>query len=74
VSTVVWILTVPAALAVMYFYAWWAGLIILLVVTPALGASTKQSVMRFTIDRAVADSDFYDYAVGNGVIRVKEKG
>ena len=30
----VWILSIPAALAVMFLYKWWAGLLILVLVTP----------------------------------------
>lgn len=71
--TLLWILSIPGALAVMYFYRWWAGAILLLTVTPALGSSTNKAAKRFIIDRAVADSTFYDYAVESGILHVREK-
>lgn len=69
----VWILSIPAALAVMFLYKWWAGLLILVLVTPALSISTKKSAMKFMIDRALENSEFYRFAVSEGVIRVKQK-
>ncbi|MGE3153690.1 MAG: hypothetical protein AB7G48_13260 [Nitrospiraceae bacterium] len=45
----VWILSIPAAFAVMYFYTWWAGLLLLVFLTPALSSSTKKSAMQFMI-------------------------
>jgi hypothetical protein len=71
--TWLWILSVPAALAVMYFYRWWAGLLLLATVTPALGLSTKKSTRQLMIDRVLADSDFYDYAIQAGIVHVREK-
>lgn len=46
----VWILSIPAAFAVMYIYTWWAGLLLLVFLTPALSSSTKKSAMQFMID------------------------
>ena len=42
--------------------------------TPAIGSATKKTMRRLMIDRAVQDSAFYQYAVDNGVIHIKEKG
>lgn len=69
----VWILSIPAALAVMFLYKWWAGLLILVIVTPALSTSTKKSAMQFMIDHALETPEFYRYAVSEGVIRVRQK-
>ena len=69
----VWMLSIPAALAVMYFYTWWAGLIVLVLVTPVLLSSTKKSAMQFMIDHSVEDPEFYRFAVSEGVIRVRPK-
>ena len=41
--TSAWLLTIPAAFVAAFLYKWWAGVIILLVVTPALFAATKKS-------------------------------
>jgi hypothetical protein len=69
----VWILSIPAALAVMYFYTWWAGLLLLVLLTPALSSSTKKSAMQFMIDHSVENPEFYRFAVSEGVIRVRQK-
>lgn len=69
----VWILSIPAALVVMYFYKWWAGLLLLVFLTPALSSSTKKSAMQFMIDHSVENPEFYQYAVTEGVIRVRPK-
>jgi hypothetical protein len=71
--TALWILSVPAALAIMYYYRWWAGVILLVTLTPALGSSTKKAARQLMIDKALADSTFYDYALSSGVIHVREK-
>jgi hypothetical protein len=69
----VWILSIPAAFAVMYFYTWWAGLLLLVVLTPVLSSSTKKSAMQFMIDHSVENPEFYQFAVSEGVIRVRQK-
>lgn len=71
--TLLWVLSIPAALAVMFFYRWWAGAILLLTVTPALGSSTRRAARQLMVERALADSTFYEYAVDNGIIQVREK-
>ena len=68
-----WILSIPAALAVMYFYKWWAGLLLLVFLTPALSSSAKKSAMQFMIDHSVENQEFYQHAVTEGVIRVRLK-
>jgi len=69
----VWILSIPAALALMYFYAWWAGLLLLVFLTPALSSSTKKSVMQFIIYHSLDNPEFYRFVVTEGVIRVRQK-
>ena len=69
----VWMLSIPASVAVMYFYTWWAGLIILVLIAPALLRSTKESAMEFMIDHSVENPEFYRFAVSEGVISVRQK-
>lgn len=70
--TWLWILSVPAAL-VLVFYRWWAGLLLLATLTPALGILTTKGVRRLMIDRALENSTFYEYATDNGIIHVSER-
>jgi len=67
------ILSIPAAFAVSYFYTWWAGLFLLVFLTPVLFISTKKSAMQFIIDHAIENQEFYQFAVSEGVIRVRHK-
>ena len=69
----IWILSIPAAFAAMYFYAWWAGLLLLVFLTPALFSSTKKSAMQFMIDHSVENSEFYQFAITKGIIRIRLK-
>ena len=69
----VWILLIPAAFVVMYFYTWWAGLLLLVFLTPALSSSIRKSAMQFMIDHSIENPEFYQFAVTKGVIRVRPK-
>jgi hypothetical protein len=69
----VWILSIPAAIAVMFLYKWWVGLLILILVTPLISKSTKKSAMQFMIDYALESPEFYQFALAEGVIRIRQK-
>lgn len=69
----VWILSIPAALIVMYFYTWWAGLLVLILVTPTLSIGTKKSAMQFMINHSVENPEFYKFAISQGIISVIQK-
>src|SRR4051812_9342360 len=69
-----WMLSIPAAFAAAFLYTWWAGTIVLFIVTPALFTAAKKSAALHVIDYAVESSVFYSYAVENGIIRIREKG
>jgi hypothetical protein len=68
-----WLLTIPLALVAAFLYTWWAGTLILLVLTPALYAAAKKSAARHVRDYAVESSVFYEYALENGIISVRRK-
>jgi hypothetical protein len=69
----IWILSIPVAILIMIFFKWWVGLLVLIFVTPILSKSTKTSAMQFMIDHSVDSSEFYEFAVKEGVIRIREK-
>lgn len=69
----VWILSIPAAIVVMFLYKWWVGLLILIFVTPLISKSTKKSAMQFMIDYALESPEFYQFALAEGVIRIRQK-
>ena len=66
-------LTIPAAFAAAFLYAWWAGTLILVVLTPTLFTATKKSAALNVIEYAVESSVFYSYALDNDVIRISQK-
>lgn len=68
-----WILSIPAALAVMYFVKWWVGMLMLFSLTPLLSKSTKTSSMQFMIDHALESPDFYEWAVENKLLIISPK-
>lgn len=68
----VWIISIPTALAVMFFYDWWAGILFLLL-TFIPFKSTKKSAMQFIIVHSLENADFYHFSIENGVIRVRPK-
>lgn len=69
----VWLLSIPTAFAVMYFYTWWVGLLMLIVLAPILSKSIKTLAMQFMIDHALKNPEFYKRAVKTGVVRVRPK-
>ena len=68
-----WLLTIPAAFAAAFLYKWWAGALILFVLTPALFSATKKSAALHIIEYAVESSAFYSYAVDNSIISIRQK-
>src|SRR5688500_13772507 len=68
-----WLLTIPAAFAAAFLHSWWAGTLILVVLTPAFFYATKKSAALHVIDYAVESAYFYSYALENSVIRVRQK-
>ena len=69
----VWLVSIPFAILMMIFYKWWIGLLIFIFVTPIIFKATKKVTMQFMIDHSVDNQEFYDIAVKEGVIRVREK-
>jgi Flp pilus assembly protein TadB len=71
--TIAWLVTLPAALVAAVFVKWWAGLLVLLFVTPVLFRATNRRVKRFTIEFALENGDFYAYAVDHAIIKLRMK-
>jgi hypothetical protein len=60
-------LLIPAAGATMYFFTWWAGLVIIMFI-PIMAEAIKTSAMQFMIDHALENPEFYYAALVNKVI------
>ncbi len=57
----------------MFLYRWWAGLLMLLFLTPLLSSATKTSAMQLMIDYALESPEFYEWALENKVLVVSPK-
>jgi len=57
----------------MFFYRWWAGLAVLIFLTPALSGGVKRSAGEFVIEYALENPEFYEYLITSGAIRVRPK-
>ncbi len=58
----------------MFLWKWWAGVVILLFVTPALSSATKRSAVQFVIDHALENPEFYRLAVDKELMTVRRGG
>jgi hypothetical protein len=71
----VWMLSVPAFVCVSIFGKWWAGLLLLFLVTPMIFRATKKSASQFVLQHAEDNKEFFDKLVENNllVFKVEEK-
>jgi hypothetical protein len=69
----IWILSIPAGLAVMFLFRWWAGLLMLILLTPGLSRATKTSAMQFMIDHAIENPEFYSWALDKELLVIAPK-
>jgi hypothetical protein len=69
--TCLWMLSFPAAFAVMHFYADWAGALILLIVPRTLFLFANEANRRLLIKYALENPEFYAAAVERGFFRVQ---
>jgi hypothetical protein len=69
--TLVWILAIAAAFAVIYFYAAWAGALIFLIVPRTLFLLARAATRKMLIEHAVEDPDFYAMAIEKGFFRMR---
>jgi hypothetical protein len=65
------VVTSPAAFVTGSIYHWWVGVLLLVVVTPALFRGTKTRMMRGVIYRAVEDPTVFDFCVKHDVFRFR---
>lgn len=66
----VWMLSVPGSFALMYFYKWWVGLLVLLFLPGIILKANRTAVMQDIITLALDDEQFYSEAIGSGLICV----
>ena len=69
----VMLLSIPGALALWLFIAWYWALASLFILTPVLNASLRKSARQFVIEHATENPEFFDALVGQGLITVVNK-
>jgi hypothetical protein len=69
----IWMLSIPAFICVSIFYKWWAGLLLLIFVTPLIASSTKKSAAQYVLEHAQDNKDFFDQLIKNNLLFFKEE-
>lgn len=64
----VWMLSIPAFICVAIFIKWWAGLLLLIFVTPTISKSVKQSASQFVLEHASENQDFFEKLTKNNLL------
>jgi len=67
-----WMLSIPAAIALMVFAKWWIGLLVLLFVTPAIFRATKKSAAKFVLEHAEESEEFFNLLVEQSMLVFKQ--
>ena len=68
----IWILSIPASICIAIFYKWWVGLLLLLVGTPMIFRSTKESAAQFVLAHAIQSEEFFNFLVDRKVLLLRE--
>jgi len=69
----VWMLSIPGFICVSIFWKWWAGLLLLFFVTPAISSAIKKSAGQFVLEHAQDNREFFEELVRNNLLVFKEK-
>ena len=64
----VWMLSIPAFIAVAVFVKWWIGLLLLFIVTPLIKSGIKQSASQFVLQHAEDNEEFFNMLVSNNLL------
>ena len=67
----VWMLSIPAFICISVFYKWWAGLLLLFIVTPMISAGIKKSAAQFALEHAEDDEQFFNLLVSHDLLVFK---
>lgn len=68
----VWMLSIPAFVCLAIFWKWWAGLLLLVVVTPMISSATKRSCAEFVVEYAAENKEFFTKLVQENLLLFKE--
>jgi hypothetical protein len=65
------VLTIPGFILLSIFYLWWFGLMLLIVVTPAIYKANRRSASQFVLEYAEADEQFFNALVSENLLVFK---
>lgn len=68
----VWMLSIPGFICLSIFWRWWAGLLLLFLVTPMIFRATNKSAAQFVLEHAQANKEFFDKLVANKLLVFKD--
>ena len=68
----VWMLSIPAFIGVSIFWKWWAGILLLFFLTPAISTAVKKSAAQFVLEHAAEDEEFFTRLVERNLLIVEE--
>jgi len=69
----VWMLSIPGFICVSIFWKWWAGLLLLFLVTPAIFGATKKSAARFVLEHAEESKEFFERLVEENILVFRDE-
>jgi hypothetical protein len=67
----VWLLSIPACIAVAIFYKWWVGLILLCFIPPTFFTAIKKSCAEFVLGYAIEHGEFFDTLLSLDLLRLQ---
>lgn len=68
----VWMLSIPGFICVSVFWKWWAGLLLLVFVTPMISSAIKKSARQFVLEYAEENKEFFNKLVENSLLVFRE--
>jgi hypothetical protein len=68
----VWMLSMPAFIAIAIFVKWWIGLLLLFIVTPLIKSGIKQSAAQFVLEHAEENEEFFNMLIANNILTFRK--
>lgn len=69
VGSWIWVLSILGFICISIFVKWWAGLLLLIFVTPAIMRATKAATAKNVLKHAEENEEFFNYLLEKDAIR-----
>jgi hypothetical protein len=70
--SLIWVLSIPFFIAVAVVWKWWAGLLMLLIITPMIFSATKKSAAQSVLEHAIDHKDFFEFLDSGNLLMYRE--